>query len=353
MSVNGGPRLVVLGGGASPEAAVSQVSARAVFEALRSQAGVEAVLVELTTDEVPWGALGSPESTVVVPVLHGGFGEDGTLQRQLTAAGFHFMGSAAAASARCMDKPTAKLVAAQHGFRVARQWLSTAGLKQPLASGAAGAKMDLAGEVAVAIADAVELPAILKPSRGGSSLGLVVARTAEELLTGVGRMLGEAEGAPELTGGVPSGGEAVPWMAEELVSGREVTVGWLSGQLLPEVEVCPLGGTYDYARKYQAGQTTYYCPADFPQPVLTRLREAAQATFDALEVRDVARLDAIIDGGGQPWFLEVNTLPGMTPTSLLPKAAAAIGWSFPELIRHLVEPALGRWAAEFRPAGPR
>jgi D-alanine-D-alanine ligase len=140
------------------------------------------------------------------------------------------------------------------------------------------------------------------------------------------------------------GGEA---LMEERVVGRETTVGILDGEALPAVEVRPKSGAYDYASKYTPGRTEYFCPADLGAGVAQALREAALGAFRAVGGRDYARVDVMVRPDGSPSVLEVNTLPGMTETSLLPKAAAAAGIDFPTLCARMIGLALRR----ARPAG--
>jgi D-alanine-D-alanine ligase len=129
---------------------------------------------------------------------------------------------------------------------------------------------------------------------------------------------------------------------EERIVGRETTVGILDGSALPVVEVRPRSGTYDYANKYTAGRTEYFCPAEFPAEVTQAVQAAALGAFHAIGGRDYARVDVMVRPDGSPVVLEVNTLPGMTETSLLPKAAAAAGIGFPELCGRMVRSALSR-----------
>jgi D-alanine-D-alanine ligase len=131
-------------------------------------------------------------------------------------------------------------------------------------------------------------------------------------------------------------------LVEEKIVGRETTVGILDGQPLPVVEVRPKQGGYDYTNKYTAGNTEYFCPADFDATTTRRIQEAALAAFNAVGGRDYARVDVMVRPDGSPAVLEVNTLPGMTETSLLPKAAMVAGMTFPQLCQRMVDLALQR-----------
>jgi D-alanine-D-alanine ligase len=169
-------------------------------------------------------------------------------------------------------------------------------------------------------------PVVLKPLRQGSSVGLqFVERVADW-----SKALGEALRYDSQV------------LMEERVSGRETTVGILAGEALPLVEVRPKTGIYDYQTKYTAGTTDYLCPAPFDEGTTARVQAAGLAAFHAIGGRDYARVDVMVRPEGDPVVLEVNTLPGMTETSLLPKAAAAAGLSYPQLCQRMLELALQR-----------
>ena len=129
---------------------------------------------------------------------------------------------------------------------------------------------------------------------------------------------------------------------EERIEGRETTVAIVDGRALPIVEVRPKQGAYDYRNKYTAGATEYFCPAEFPADVTAKIQAAALGAFTAIGGRDYARVDVMVRANGEPCVLEVNTLPGMTETSLFPKAAAAAGMTYPELCQRMVDLALKR-----------
>jgi D-alanine-D-alanine ligase len=164
-------------------------------------------------------------------------------------------------------------------------------------------------------------PVVLKPTRQGSSVGLQFVDRVEDF-------------ARQLAESLRFGGEVV---MEERIVGRETTVGILGGQALPIVEVRPKAGSYDYTNKYTAGLTEYFCPAEFDPATTARIQAAALGAFHAIGGRDYARVDVMVRPDGSPVVLEVNTLPGMTETSLLPKAAAAVGIDFASLCERMVE----------------
>ncbi len=167
---------------------------------------------------------------------------------------------------------------------------------------------------------------VVKPVRQGSSVGLRFVDREEDWAEALKECLRHDTEA----------------LVEERIMGREVTVGILEGGALPVVEVRPKSGAYDYRSKYTAGETEYLCPAPFEPAVTARLQAAALGAFEAVGGRDYARVDVMVSTDGAPFVLEVNTLPGMTETSLLPKAAAAAGLEFPQLCRRMVELALNR-----------
>jgi D-alanine-D-alanine ligase len=169
-------------------------------------------------------------------------------------------------------------------------------------------------------------PVVLKPVRQGSSVGLqFVDRVADWSAA-----LSEALRYDTQV------------LMEERIVGRETTVAILDGRALPVVEIRPKKGSYDYANKYTAGATEYLCPAPFDAPVLEAIQNAALGAFEAIGGRDYARVDVMVRPTGEPVVLEVNTLPGMTETSLLPKAAAAAGLSYSELCQRMVDLAVKR-----------
>ena len=169
-------------------------------------------------------------------------------------------------------------------------------------------------------------PLVVKPVRQGSSVGLQFVERVEDWQTA-------------LTEALKFDSEI---LVEEKIIGRETTVGILGGEPLPVVEVRPKVGSYDYRNKYTAGCTDYFCPAPFDAATTRRIQAAARGAFEAIGGRDYARVDVMVRAGGEPVVLEVNTLPGMTETSLLPKAAAAAGLDYAQLCQRMVDLALQR-----------
>ena len=303
------PKIAVFSGGISPEREVSLVSGENVFKALSKK--FDAVSVRLDENALPSGI--DPDEYVIFPAMHGDYGEDGTLQGQLDAAGFEYAGCGSLSSRACMVKPAAKALLAFAGLPVARS-IEFRACEKPSAG---------------ALAALFPGGCVVKPADKGSSVGLSVAR--------------DSAGAEKALSGIESGS----WMAEELVKGREFSIGVIFGRAAGVVEIIPDGGIYDYKRKYTAGSTRYVYPAEIPERAASAMRAAAEGAFRACGCRDFARVDFITADADRPDFaiLEINTLPGMTPTSLLPKSASCAGYSFESLCETLVGGAVKRFLA--------
>ena len=290
--------IAVLLGGPSAEREVSLRSGAAMAKVLRSLGHV------VHEVDPPPGALELPGGTdVAVLALHGTYGEDGTVQAELEQLGVPYTGCGVAASLFAFDKVVTK--------------------RRCIAAGVPTADFVVFNSV-TEWPEGWLPPVVLKPTRQGSSVGLqFVDATAD-----FPRALAES---------LRFGGEVV---MEKRIIGRETTVGILDGQALPVVEVRPKQGAYDYANKYTAGRTEYLCPAPFDAATTARIQEAALGAFRSIGGRDYGRVDVMVRDDGSPVVLEVNTLPGMTETSLLPKAAAAAGIGFAQLCQRMVDLAL-------------
>lgn len=299
------PRTIcVLRGGSSSEREVSLRSGDAVARALRSL-GFEVSEVDPVND---WCL--PPGTDLVFLALHGTYGEDGTVQADLDRRGVPYTGCGAEASRVAFDKVLTK--------RRLQDW------GVPTAPFATCANPDDEWP------EALRPPLVLKPVRQGSSVGLQFVERREEW-------------AKALRACLEHDTEA---LVEERIPGREATVGILDGRALPLVEIRPRLGTYDYRNKYTAGATEYLCPAPFDPDTTRRAQEAGVLAFRAVEGRDYGRIDLIVRPDGEPVVLEVNTLPGMTETSLLPKAAAADGIDFAGLCGRMIELAWRRHGVE-------
>ncbi len=288
--------IILLSGGNSPEREVSLRSGDCVEAALRTRghtvARYDPAVVFPPAEELI-------RADAVFLALHGGDGEDGTVQRRLEAAGvFCYTGSAPDAAAMAMRKDLAKAAVRAAGVPVA-----AGGVLLP------GERLRF------------RFPMVLKPVCGGSSVGLHLIRGPEEL---------------------PQESFAEPMLYEKLLPGREYSVGLLGGGALPPVEICPHGEAFDYRCKYTEGEADEICPARIPKEKTVRLQEMAFSSAAALGLRDFCRVDFREDEHGVPHFLEANALPGMTEGSLLPKEAHAAGISFPELCETMVRLATSR-----------
>jgi len=289
-------------GGPSAEREVSLRSGAGVVMALRS---LGHSVVELDPKTPDWILPPDTEVVCLAP-LHGTYGEDGTVQRQLAQLGVLYTGCDSEASRIAFDKVLTKQKCIEAGVPTAKFVVVNSG-KAPLPK-------DL------------RLPLVVKPVRQGSSVGLQFVERAEDWPNALAEAL-------KFDSEV---------LAEEKIAGRETTVGILDGVALPVVEVRPKAGAYDYKNKYTAGNTEYFCPAEFNTVTTRKIQSAALGAFHAIGGRDYARVDVMVRANGEPVVLEVNTLPGMTETSLLPKAAAAAGLSYEELCQRMIDLALKR-----------
>jgi len=288
-------------GGPSAEREVSLRSGAAVAAALRSL-GHE--VHELDPRTPAWTL--PAKTDVVFLALHGTYGEDGTVQQQLDQLGVTYTGCDAEASRIAFDKVLTK--------------------NNCLTAMVPTAKFVRLTSSASPLPGNLKLPLVVKPSRQGSSVGL--------------QFVEQAEAWPAALAEAFKFDTEV--LVEEKIIGRETTVGILGGTALPVVEVRPKSGSYDYQNKYTAGATEYFCPADFDAATTRQIQAAALGAFNAIGGRDYARVDVMVRPDGSPVVLEVNTLPGMTETSLLPKAGAAAGLNYAALCQCMIDLALAR-----------
>ena len=333
-------RIAVLMGGTSAERDVSLASGIRITEALR-KCGHEVVAVDTVSglltaaDEqrllaggvvktVPpdtkalvrmnaamQGTLRTlPNADVLFLALHGGQGEDGTLQALLDLTGVPYTGSGHLASALAMDKDLSK-----HLFR---------------AAGVPTADWLMAPATAEQVEASLGFPVIVKPSKQGSTVGLSIVRTRAELQTAVDEAFVHDDEV----------------MIEQFIAGRELTVGVLGDETLPVGEIIPKHEIYDYECKYTPGMAVEEFPARLTDDETKTVQSLARKAFVALKLRGYARIDFRMSPDGTFYCLEANTLPGMTQTSLIPQAAAAAGISFPELCDRIVQLALDRRGGE-------
>jgi len=297
-----GKKVAVLYGGTSAEREVSLKTGAACAEALRGK-GHDVTLVD--ADREVAARLREAGAEVAFVALHGRFGEDGCIQGLLESMGIPYTGSGVLASAVGMDKVLSKLLFRGLGLDVADYRAFPAGR-----SGAIhGADLPFA------------FPVVVKPSCEGSSVGVTLVK--------------EAAGLAEACR------EAARWkgevIVERYVKGKEVQVAVLDGKALGVIEVVPAHEFYDYAAKYTAGTTKYFYPARISDGETRRLLDAAEVAHRGLGCAGVTRTDFILVPDGTAYVLEVNTLPGMTATSLVPKIAAGNGISFPDLCERLLD----------------
>jgi len=290
--------IAVLMGGPSAEREISLRTGTACAGALR-EAGYE--VTEVVVDDENFVV---PDGTdLAFLAMHGPFGEDGQVQDILQGRGVPFTGADAETSRIAIDKEKTKEKLRRHGV--------------PTPEGQLVRKLE---EITV------PLPVFIKPNTQGSSVGSRSATTREELAAALADAL--------------KFDTAV--LVERLIRGRELTVGVLGDQVLPIVEIRPLEGFYDYTNKYTKGRTEYFCPAQLPEEITALIQQYAIEAHRAIGHPVYSRIDFLLEEDVFPSCLEINTIPGMTATSLLPKAAAAVGITFPQLCRRIVELS---WAA--------
>lgn len=338
-------KIVVLAGGTSTERDVSLVSGKNVYQALRAK-GHQVILLDVylgyenTTEnifeqDVDWIAqIGSiseecpdletvkalrkdgeknffgpnvlticQEADVVFMALHGECGEDGKIQAAFDLFGIRYTGTDATSSAMCMDKAITKDIFKAYDV--------------PTPKGLHFTKEN-------PVMEPVVLPCVVKACCGGSSIGVTITYTEEEYRAAV-------------LDSFRFGDKVV---VEEYIKGREFSVGVMDGKALPVIEIAPITGFYDYKNKYQAGSAVETCPADISKEATEGMQKAAETAFEALRLKNYARMDFMMDDEGHYYCLEANTLPGMTSTSLLPQEAAAVGIGFEDLCQKIVEMAL-------------
>jgi D-alanine-D-alanine ligase len=294
-----GQSIAVLKGGPGSERAVSLKTAESVSEALRSL-GAQVTEVDVTGPDftVP------PDLLIAFNTIHGTFGEDGQLQALCEQRGIRYTGAGVETSRVAFDKALTKQRFIAAGVPTPRSQNYLLDGSDPLALG---------------------LPLVVKPPREGSSVGVHIVRTEAELATA----LADARRFGPDT------------LIEEFIEGKELTIGILGDQVLPVIHIEPVEGFYDINNKYPwmsgTGKTLYHCPAALDADTTAAVQAAALAAFQAAGTEVYGRVDCLLRADGSPFILEINTIPGMTSSSLLPKAAAAVGIPFPELCARIIE----------------
>ncbi len=301
-------------GGPSSEHAISLKSGHGIADALAQRGwNVRSVEIphELTVEQAEAfvrAALSSEPVDVVFIALHGPFGEDGTVQEICEELGLPYTGSDSRASRRGMDKVASRRAFVRAGLRVPKSELIVVPTLR-------------------AVARALRIlppPVVVKPTNQGSSIGVSLAHTPQDAHRAV-------DEAAKFGGGV---------LIEEFVRGREVTAGVLGDQSLPIVEIQSSHAFFDFTAKYTPGETRYLVPAPLDEATVTRVQLAGLIAHRAVGCRHFSRTDVILNDAGEAVVLEVNTIPGFTATSLLPKAAGCVGISYPELCERITQMAL-------------
>jgi D-alanine-D-alanine ligase len=307
-------RIGVLMGGRSSERDISLKTGRAVYQALIRR-GYDAVAIDIT-DRLSRD-LEDQKVAIAFLSLHGPGGEDGAVQGFLETMGIPYTGSGIRASAVGMHKAATKMLLAAHGI--------------PLPTGTVVRECDRPSLAKVLRQTKLRLPIVVKPVSQGSTIGVTIIRHSrqwKEALTLAHRYDPEA-------------------MVESYIPGHEATVSILGTaaegpKVLPAIEIVASDGFYDFAAKYQKGRTRYLCPAPLPPKVVHHISELARRTYEVLGCEGAARVDFRITPRGRPYVLEINTVPGMTETSLLPMAAAQVGIAYDDLVEQILQSALDR-----------
>jgi len=305
------PPVVVVHGGPSEEREISLESGAAVAAALEAEGWpVRRLVIDDLVDPFVEGIRSAGEMAFLA--LHGRYGEDGSVQETLERAGVAYTGSGPKASRAAMDKATSKRKFQAGGVNTPKYHIAK---KIPVA------------DTRVALREAgLAVPMVVKPVASGSSIGVTIVREEAELEAA----LEEAR----------KYGDEV--LVESFVEGREFTVGVLEEEALPVVELLPAGEFYDYSAKYEDAGTRYVCPAEIGDAARVAMKQIGLAAFRALGARDFGRADVMLGADERPSVLEVNTIPGFTSHSLLPRAAAAAGVPFGELVGRIARLAARR-----------
>ncbi len=314
-----GKKIAVVMGGISHEKEVSVRTGTGIATALKERGHT---VVPLTVADDALAQIQATKPDVVFIALHGRFGEDGTIQGALEMMHIPYTGSDVCASAVAMNKLMTKQMARMVGVTTPKEETFT--VRPELVEGQRGGSTG-SPRTGQYIADFVahhtlRYPLIVKPNREGSTVGMSIVKDDVTLTKAL-------QDAATLDSTV---------LVEEFVEGTEVTVGILCGETLTPLEIVPKSGFYDYASKYTKGATDYICPARISDAIAVKVQEDTKRVYDVLGCQGVARADYIIDASGTPYFLEINTIPGMTETSLVPKAAAHKGISYGDVCERVL-----------------
>ncbi len=298
--------ITVLAGGISAERDVSMLSGNQIAAGLR-RCGHHVRLMDISPTDA--SALDLRPCDLVFPVLHGVFGEDGALQEMIESRNLPYVGSGPAASRLAMDKPAAKIAMIDHGIRTPDWQVVSADQFSPHWTPHAG----------------IGFPCIIKPAAEGSSVACRICRDPVEARAHLEGCFAAYE----------------VMLVERYVQGSELTVGILDGQTLPLIQIRPKTNFYDYEAKYSRDDTEYLFDINLPPPVRQEISTVALRTYHCVDARHLARVDVMVDAQTlSPWVLEINTMPGFTGHSLVPKAAAQAGVDFDSLCDRLARMAV-------------
>ncbi len=300
-------KVTIILGGTSSEKDVSINTGLSVAEALGNKFNVNIINLGDDLSSLPEKLF---DTDIVFNALHGGIGENGVLQSFFDLHNVKYTGSGAKASKLAMDKHLTKVLAKSETIPTPN-WIYVRGDNE---------KLHLFNDKSPKF----DLPYVVKPSEEGSTMGLSIVKNKNDLRLAI-------QFASEFSNKI---------MVEEFISGRELTVGILGNKPLPIVEIIPKHDFYDYECKYSEGMSTYVVPAQLPNSLARKIQKDALKIYHALDCKNYARVDFRLNENNEHFLLEVNTLPGLTSTSLLPKAAKVAGLSFPSLIEIIINLAL-------------
>ena len=286
-------------GGLSSEREISLSTGNEVLKALKRK-GLDGIAIDV--DKHVAQKLADEKIDVAFIALHGAYGEDGAIQGMLECAGIPYTGSGVLGSAVAYDKVISKRIFKDRNIPTAEYQVFYK--NEPDKN-----------------KRTIGLPCVVKPSNQGSSIGVSIVREEEDF-------------AEALELAFQYSSEVI---VEDFIDGKLIAIGMDQDAPMPIVHIKPESGFYDYEAKYTAGKTEYICPADIEEEIQQRCRQAAVMTFQALKGRGLPRVDAILDKDGTPYILEMNSVPGLTPTSLLPMAAKMAGMEFDDLIIRILQ----------------
>lgn len=298
-------KIAVVMGGPSKEAEISRNTGTAIYNALLEK-GYNVVSLELNPKTLI-NDLQEQKIEVVFNALHGLYGEDGRIQSILESVGIPYTGSGVLASAISMDKSATKRYLTVEKISTPKYMIFNSRFDTDL------------DKIVNEIIENISVPVVIKPASQGSSIGVEIIKEKTKIKDAVKSCFGYCENI----------------VVEEYIKGKELTCGVMEkdGEImaLPIIWIAPHSGAYDFHSKYTKGATDYHCPAPFSEEITQKVQNLAKETYKVLGLSGVARIDLMLAENNQPYVLEANTVPGMTGTSLVPKMAAAMGISFPEL----------------------